>query len=92
MSLRTGLVGLLLGAGIAVITLSGCTTPVTTGGDASAGQSKFAASCATCHSAASLKGASSRVVNNLGSLTPAMTGITLTDQEVADIKAFLLAQ
>ena len=57
-----------------------------------AGEAKFNASCDTCHSAASIRGAASRVVNDLGTLTPAMAGITLTDQEVANIRAFLAAQ
>lgn len=32
------------------------------------------------------------VVNNLESISPAMFGITLTDQDVADVKAFLATQ
>lgn len=75
-----------------VALMTGC-APLSAGdGDATAGQTKFNASCASCHSAASLRGTSFLVVNNLGTLTSAMAGITLADQEVADVKAYLLTQ
>jgi len=38
-----------------------------------------------------LKGRQDRVVNNLGSINPMMGSLTLTDQEVLDLKAFLSA-
>ena len=92
MRISRGLAGLGIAAAAALIMFTGCTNPVTGGGDATAGQAKFTADCATCHSAASLRGASSLVTNDLGTLTPAMSGITLTDQEVANVRAFLLTQ
>jgi mono/diheme cytochrome c family protein len=92
MPTRKGLVGLGIAAASVMVALTGCTVPSTSGGDATAGAAKFAATCSSCHTAASLRGVSSLVTNNMGSLAPAMAGITLTDQEVADVRAFLLTQ
>jgi mono/diheme cytochrome c family protein len=91
MQTRRWLAALVVAVASTVVTLTGCTPPVG-GGDATAGQTKFNASCVNCHSAASLRGTASFVTNDLGTLTPAMTGITLTDQEVADVRAYLLTQ
>jgi len=55
-------------------------------GDAVAGQVLFTNECAKCHRAAPLKGNESRIVNNLGR---AMDNLTLTDQQIADLDAFL---
>ena len=89
------------------IALSGSSCPSGGGsggltGNAAAGQTKYTNSCGGCHALGSfdtttaagandLHGKSSSVVNNLGSINAAMTGITLTDQEVADLKAFISA-
>jgi len=90
MRMRRGLAGLGFAAAAALVTGAGCTPPGS--GNVTAGETKFNASCATCHSAASLRGTASLVTNDLGTLAPQMAGITLTDQEVADIQAFLATQ
>ena len=92
MQTRRGLAVLGVTAATVVVTLIGCTTPGTGNGNVTAGETKFNATCATCHSAASLRGAASLVTNDLGTLTSAMAGITLTDQEVADVRAYLETQ
>jgi mono/diheme cytochrome c family protein len=83
----------LLGATILIAALSigGCPIRPSTvlTGDAVAGQTLFADKCASCHLAASLKGNESRIVNNLGS---GMDNIVLTDQQIADLDAFLAGQ
>jgi len=62
------------------------------------GKAIYDADCASCHKAGSydpigsdsdLAGDGSRLVNNLGSLSSRMTGLVLTDQEIADLTAFL---
>ena len=92
MQTRRGLAVLGVAAAAVLAISSGCTTPTGTGGNVTAGETKFNASCATCHSAGALRGAASLVTNDLGTLTPSMTGITLTDQEVTDVKAYLQTQ
>jgi mono/diheme cytochrome c family protein len=54
------------------------------------------ASCSICHSAgtvdsggSNLAGKQAKLTNNLGSISSAMSGITLTDQEILDLAAFL---
>ncbi len=78
---------------LVLVSVVGCPapTPVVTG-DAAAGQTLFAAECVRCHSAASVAGGAALVTTNLGSINPAMNGITLTTQQVADVKAFLETQ
>ena len=67
-------------------------------GDLAAGQALYANQCASCHSLATfdssgfagdLSGGSNRLVNNLGALSGAMNGMTLSDQERIDLGAFL---
>jgi cytochrome c2 len=74
-----------------------CSTAAPTG-NAAAGQAKYDQACASCHKAGAhdptgpfvdLKGRQNNVVANLGSINSAMSGITLTAQEVLDMKAFL---
>jgi len=59
---------------------------------AQAGAAKFASACAGCHSASSLRSGAGLIMNDLGSLSSRMSGITLTDAEVADLKAYLATQ
>ncbi|HVP10501.1 MAG TPA: hypothetical protein VMV94_04845 [Phycisphaerae bacterium] len=59
------------------------------GGSSSAGQTLFTQMCARCHSAASIAGSADRITTNMGSVDSAMRGITLTAQQVADLKAYL---
>ena len=60
------------------------------GGSVSAGQALYAQSCTGCHpSPSALAPAASLITTNLGSLNPAMNSITLTDQQVADLQAYL---
>jgi mono/diheme cytochrome c family protein len=78
------LVGLSLGA-------TGCPlipSPTPTG-NAAAGQTLFENQCVQCHTFTFLQDNRSEIVTNLGSLNSATSGITLTDQQVADLKAFL---
>ncbi len=77
--------------------LAGCptsTTPSNTGvtGSATAGQAEFSQTCAACHTASALVGFQNRITNNMGTISPAMAGITLTDQQVADLQAFIATQ
>ena len=62
------------------------------GGDATAGGALFATRCAVCHPAAQVASDLEVVTNNMGTVNVAMTGITLTDQEVLDVKAYLATQ
>lgn len=69
-------------------------TPTSTPGDFAAGQVKFDAACASCHAAGShdtsgiqIKGKGNLLRQDLSSL--GMSGITLTNQEILDLKAFL---
>ncbi len=79
------LIGLILGAG-------GCAPQPGGGGDAAAGQTLFTDRCSGCHSAAELKPVRLLIISNLGTLNSAMSGITLTTEEIADIRAFLATQ
>lgn len=76
---------------LVALSMGGCPIrpPANLAGDAAAGQTLFADKCQKCHLAASLKGNESRIVNNLGA---AMDNIMLTDQEIADLDAFLATQ
>lgn len=69
-------------------------------GDATNGQELYTSRCAVCHSLGTfdtsalpntpdLLGEADEIVNDLGTIDEAMEGITLTDQEVADLKAFI---
>jgi mono/diheme cytochrome c family protein len=79
--------------GLGLVSLAGCPQPTTMlTGDAAAGQTLFAQDCARCHSAASVAGGAALVTNNMGGINAAMNGITLTDQQVTEIKAFLATQ
>lgn len=95
---------MLVGLPFLTLALGGCPQPTTggdaggsdTGGtvtaDANAGAEKFQATCQRCHTATSIKSEASRITNNMATVSLAMSGITLTDQEVADLKAFLATQ
>lgn len=66
-------------------------------GRASAGQTFYTnQGCADCHNGTTAKTAAhmdaGKVVNDLGSISSQMDMFTLTDQEVADIKAYLTTQ
>jgi cytochrome c553 len=84
--------GLLCLAVAAALTVScGIFTPVLVG-DAAAGQLIFELTCQRCHAVVDLVPFSDLVVNDLGAINPKMEGIFLSDQQVADIRAFLDAQ
>jgi len=79
-------------------TVSLPSTTTTTTLAASAGQQIYDARCAGCHSAGShdtmgfagnLARRGNRLVNNLGQIDRAMSGLMLTDQEISDLAAFL---
>lgn len=93
MSIRKWIVPLSFLAVVVGLNLAGCPTQSgATTGDATAGQAKFADTCARCHDAASVAGAASLVTTNMGTVNAAMNGVVLTDAEVADVKAFLATQ
>ncbi len=78
---------------LVILAAGGCpTTPGGTTGDAAAGQTLFSQECSGCHTAAALAPARSRITNDLGTINAAMNGITLTDQQVADLQAYLATQ
>jgi len=63
-----------------------------------AGEALYDAECASCHSAGDhdttgfagdLAGQGNNVISDLGSIDSAMSSITLTDQQVSDLMAFL---
>jgi len=80
-------------------TTSTTTTTMGGGGSPAAGQAFYDSNCSFCHAASphdtvaefanDLAGKGSLVISNLGSIDAAMTGITLTSQEIADLMAFL---
>ena len=69
------------------------------GGNIAAGQALYDSSCSFCHAAGShdpdaevandLAGTGDNVIPALGSIDAAMSSVTLTQQEVDDLKAFL---
>lgn len=69
-------------------------TKVVVTGNSANGQTLFNADCVGCHSAASVAPGADLVVPNanLGTINSEMNGIILTDQEAADIQAFLATQ
>jgi mono/diheme cytochrome c family protein len=83
-------------AALVALSQGGCPTPTpkpTVTGDATAGGTLFDVRCIGCHNPASTIAAARNVItNNMGTLDAAMNGITLTDQEIADLKAFLATQ
>lgn len=72
--------------------MDGAQVPSDIVGDATAGQTKFTDTCARCHTTRSVAGSRSRITNDMGALAYSMRGITLTDQEVADLREFLATQ
>ncbi|HVP11434.1 MAG TPA: hypothetical protein VMV94_09645 [Phycisphaerae bacterium] len=67
------------------------TAPAVTG-DPTVGAAIFDAVCSRCHSVQFIKPFADLLTNNMGDLNPAMKGITLTDQDIADLRAFLATQ
>lgn len=57
-----------------------------------AGQTKFNSICINCHIAAFLAPNADRITNDMGTVNSRMSGITLTDQEVSDLQAYLATQ
>lgn len=53
------------------------------------GRQKFDASCSACHPASYVKTYRDHITTDLGTLGSSMRGITLTEQEVADLKEYL---
>jgi mono/diheme cytochrome c family protein len=72
--------------------IGGCSPATGLTGDPVAGQTTFTAKCSGCHTAPSLAGNENRIVRNMGTVSVAMAGVTLTDQEVADLKAYIATQ
>ena len=72
--------------------------PSRTESDREAGRADYNARCSGCHSAGSddptgfagdLAGTGSLLVPNLGSIDSSMSGLVLTEQEIADLAAYL---
>ncbi len=94
MSLRKSSIAV-VAIGVLLVLTVGCpttTTPNTTTGNAADGQAKFNSTCAGCHTASTLAGVRDMITNNMGTINAAMSGITLTNQQVADLQAFLATQ
>jgi hypothetical protein len=94
MSLKRWTVSVSVVAALVGLTVWGCTgvsVPASgAGGDSASGQTLYSQRCASCHpSASSLKSVSGLITNNLGSVSSRMNGITLTDQQVLDLQAYL---
>jgi mono/diheme cytochrome c family protein len=79
-------------------TTTSSTTTTTLGGSVQAGQAHYDAVCSACHRAGShdtngfapnLAGKGDLLVNNLGSIDPMMSGITLTNKQILNLAAFL---
>jgi mono/diheme cytochrome c family protein len=87
--LGLGLLVALTGLGFAGC---GTTTPAGVVGNAQTGATEFATVCANCHTPAQIKPFSFLIRTNMSTLNAAMTGITLTDQQIADLQAFLATQ
>ncbi|HPF38168.1 MAG TPA: hypothetical protein P5081_00855 [Phycisphaerae bacterium] len=81
---------------VAAAGLWGCGTmsiPVPTDNAAAlAGETVFADQCARCHSARSVSGFAGQLPNNLGALDSRMNGITLSDEELSNLNAYLATQ
>jgi mono/diheme cytochrome c family protein len=67
----------------------GLTFPPPLVGNAATGQTLFVSLCQQCHTAAALKQFSSLITNNLGTLDAQMADILLTNQQIADIQAYI---
>ncbi len=75
-----------------LVACTGCPQPQGMGSAAN-GETLFNAQCVGCHSAAAVKpGAGLISTTGLGLINAAMTGITLTNQQVLDLQAFLATQ
>ncbi|MCA9254855.1 MAG: hypothetical protein KDA33_04425 [Phycisphaerales bacterium] len=76
--------------------LWGCGTlsnPVPTDNAAAlAGATVFANECARCHSARSVSGFAGQLPNDFGALDSRMNGITLSDEELSNLNAYLATQ
>jgi mono/diheme cytochrome c family protein len=95
---RTWMIVLCVAAMFIGMGLAGCVPPSATPspsdltGTAAAGQTTFDQKCAGCHSASILHGRANKIVNNMVSISFGMAGLTLTDQEVADLQAYAATQ
>jgi hypothetical protein len=61
-------------------------------GDPAAGEAFYVLECQRCHTTVELKVFSNLIVNDLGTLDAQMEGLLLTDQEIANLQAFLPTQ
>lgn len=72
--------------------LMGCSKPGSAPPDpaaVAAGETVFQQRCSKCHSKEGLYVLQHTLTNDLGPLNTQMKGMTLTDQEIAQLKAFL---
>jgi hypothetical protein len=93
MSFRSGIILLSALAVLAGLSLAGCPTQTpTVTGSATDSQTEFTEICQGCHTAIAIKANANLITSAMGTLSPAMSGIVFTDQEVADLKAFRATQ
>jgi hypothetical protein len=74
---------------VAGVVSCGTSTP-TLLGDATAGAADFTALCEPCHTFGVIKPVSNLIVNDMGTIDAQMAGIFLTNQQIADLQAYLL--
>ena len=74
-----------------ILCVCGC-APQPGNGDATAGQATFNQRCSGCHAAPDLAGSENIITNDMVTVNVAMAGITLTDTEVANLRAFIAQQ
>jgi hypothetical protein len=86
---RSWIVLLLMILGVSLLG-AGCPTQ-SLPGDPTAGEATFNQKCIGCHPVASaLSGHQNQIFRNMGRVNVAMAGVTLTAQEVADLKSYLV--
>ena len=73
---------------IGVLSCGVMTTPIV--GNAAAGATLFAAQCEPCHTFGTIKPVSNLITNDMGTIDPQMADIFLTNQQIADLQAYLL--
>lgn len=96
MSAKQTLAAFLVVAALAAICATGCSPkekPVPADNTAAlAGQAKFNSICIRCHRPSALASHAGRITNNMGTIASRMKDVTLTDEEIANLRAYLATQ
>ena len=71
---------------------NGCPPSVVVVADVANGQRLYNDACSVCHSISFLKEHADNIISDLPSIDPHMNGLTLTAQQIVDLKAFLATQ